>query len=99
MNTKPKITLTKHSKQRFRQRMGIDSKSQMQELANKAFRYGDTNATCGNKKISKWLQNCTCGNKYKVRLLDGFAFTFRGGRLITVMSIPEDLRDDIQVES
>lgn len=96
---KKKILLTKHAKDRFCQRMNVFGKKEMQSIATNAYYNGDTYVSCQDHQISRWLKERSCGYKYKVRLLNDFAFSFRNGKLITVIAIPDDLRQkDLETE-
>ena len=85
------MVLTKHSKDRLRERCGLN-KSSLDRIAEKAYSEGISHAeTKGN--LNKWISSLYLHNRVanNVKLYGDKAYLFHGDKLITVMQIPNNL--------
>ena len=91
------VEVTKHAEKRLIERCGLNKKS-IQRIANKAFndgiRHGQTKGS-----LKKWVDGLYFTNKTanNIRLYGDKAFIFTNERLITVIQIPSNLRNDMKV--
>lgn len=91
------VEVTKHAEERLIERCGLNKKS-VQRIADKAFNDGIRHGqTKGNLK--KWVDGLYFTNKTanNIRLYGDKAFIFTNERLITVIQIPSNLRNDMKV--
>lgn len=91
------VEITKHAEERLIERCGLNKKS-VQRIADKAFndgiRHGQTKGS-----LKKWIDGLYFTNKTanNIRLYGDKAFIFTNERLITVIQIPSNLRNDMKV--
>lgn len=91
------VRITTHAEDRLKERCGLNKKS-IQRIAEKAYENGIRHCeTKGN--LRKWLDGVYLSerNANNLRLYGDKAFVFRDDILITVMQIPQDLRNDMKV--
>jgi len=91
------VEVTKHAEERLIERCGLNKKS-VQRMSDKAFNDGIRHGqTKGNLK--KWVDGLYFTNKTanNIRLYGDKAFIFMNERLITVIQIPSNLRNDMKV--
>ena len=91
------VEVTKHAEERLIERCGLNKKS-VQRIADKAYnngiRHGQTKG-----HLKKWVDGLYFTNKTanNIRLYGDKAFIFTNERLITVIQIPSNLRNDMKV--
>lgn len=85
------MIITKHAKQRMKQRCGLKEKSS-DRIAKKAYENGLRHGDCtGNLK--KWVDSLYFRNQSanQIRLYSDKAYIFMNQKLITVLQIPHNL--------
>ena len=90
------ITISKHAEMRMKERCGANKRS-TQKIAEKAFKTGFTHSqTKGN--LRKWVTSLYFNNKSanNIRLYGDKAYIFTDEKLITVLQIPSNLRNDMR---
>lgn len=88
------MRISNHAKKRMKERCGFSRKSQ-ERMAEKAFRYGITHKQTKGR-LHRWVtslffKNCNANN---IRLYGDNAYIFCGETLVTVISIPWNLKKD-----
>ena len=90
------MKVTKHAKQRLKERNGLGKKS-CERMAKKAWEEGYTHSQTKGC-LKKWVDSLFFRNKAanNIRLYGDKAFIFCGERLVTVIQIPADLMKNLK---
>lgn len=93
-NSHPKVT--KHADQRLKERCGFNSKAR-NRMAERAFREGITQAQTKGK-LNKWMTKLYFNNMNanNIRIYGEKAYIFCDETLVTVLSVPAELKKDIK---
>lgn len=88
------MNISNHARRRMKERCGFNKKAQSR-MAEKAFNDGITHKQTKGR-LHKWVtslffKNCNANN---IRLYGDNAYIFCGETLVTVISIPNDLKKD-----
>jgi hypothetical protein len=83
------IKLTKHYKDRYKERVSKSSKK-MQLLADKAFEFGTDLDEIQNSKMKKMIKNRNKGNApwVKCKIYRGYVWWFSATTILTVYALP-----------
>lgn len=86
------VATTRHGRKRLRKRVGIPEKAAI-KMARRAFQRGITHSeACGPLKLflnNLWLSQRNCNN---MRIYGDNVYMFAGETLVTVITVPCDLR-------
>lgn len=90
------MTITKHAKQRMKERCGFNKKT-AERMAHKAFYNGITHAQTKGK-LNKWITNLYFKNEKanNIRLYGENAYIFCGETLVTVIPVPVNIKKNME---
>lgn len=86
------VTVTKHAKQRIRQRCGVNDALRISKIAyERGLKHSDLTGNLKKWVDGLWFRNKTAN---QIRLYGDKAYIFRDATLITVLQIPHNLVKD-----
>ena len=90
------VNVTKHASKRMKERCGY-SKSTCQRMAEKAFAEGVSHADVSGR-LDKYFYQLYCYDysANNLRIYGEFVYVFSDHNLVTVMLLPNDLKDSVK---
>lgn len=90
------MKVSKHAKQRMKERCGFNKKTQ-ERMSKKALECGITHAQTKGR-LNKWITSLffKTTNANNIRIYGDNAYIFCGETLVTVISVPADIKKDMK---